>query len=631
MKQMKRNLIILIATCLLLPYSLVGQVTIGSSDAPMQGTLLDLKQYDDQTAHDGGRTADRGLVMPRVELKDPHKLVMGNMQINDGDDGGNQNLQHIGLWVYNITDDATFCPGIYVWDGSQWNKLGEPCVKLSVRLRIANPLFYNGQYGMSTYHKPGMLDWEPKPSTASWSNEAVDGYAKVTMDSPEAITPHAPWTSSPLLSINPDPMTKEELAANPFLVKKSKIKITVTDGKNSASTEETITQENKIAFVNGSLNPNIIMVTSSKTGQPATVQANATWQITNSPATNSAITNISKTRGGQDMEVTGTRPPVENITFDIRVGGSYPRYSFLTFSDTESNRRYKDVMLTVAQCTGSSDLSMLQYKELWEKIYGTKEDVDEPDSNGDIGKNVNQVQWHKDQDGNIFFSAMFGGKRWMTTNLTAKTYASESPIKPALTQSWASSIDNGTYAAYYGYPGGSSAGDATQYNNRPRIGRVYNWYAATGNQNKETSVDQKFKEQTPIQGICPNGWYLPSHLEWSQLADELEKNPTKYSTNTNATNSMITARDQCEFTTGDAGMSHNILDGGFTAMLAGMGAGTSAGNFREVGFYWTASFNKSGGYTTYAYMFLLHEYAGKMSRDSSSVKGPLFSVRCIKN
>lgn len=92
-----------------------GQVTIGSKTAPLEGALLDLKEEG---------TTQRGLGMPRVELTDLTKLYPMFLTAAESDAVAQS---HTGLVVYNVGDDPycpTINPGLYVWDGSIWQSLG---------------------------------------------------------------------------------------------------------------------------------------------------------------------------------------------------------------------------------------------------------------------------------------------------------------------------------------------------------------------------------------------------------------------------------------------------------------------------------------------------------------------------
>ena len=95
-----------------------SQVTIGSEYEPNLGSLLDLKEYDDQVARDGGRNAMKGLLIPRVNLSSVISLV----DIHDADQ--NENVAYTGLTVYNPTAINETClqipEGLYSWDGEEW-------------------------------------------------------------------------------------------------------------------------------------------------------------------------------------------------------------------------------------------------------------------------------------------------------------------------------------------------------------------------------------------------------------------------------------------------------------------------------------------------------------------------------
>ena len=126
--------------CLLVAgtFSLHAQVTIGSEQEPNKGALLDLKMEDITT---------KGLALPRVELKDPKALTMGDNVIADGPTQSGASTvwkDHTGLVVFNIGGNA-LCgipTGLYVWDGGEWTPLWQAQsgdVAALKELRDANP------------------------------------------------------------------------------------------------------------------------------------------------------------------------------------------------------------------------------------------------------------------------------------------------------------------------------------------------------------------------------------------------------------------------------------------------------------------------------------------------------------
>ena len=56
--------------------------------------------------------------------------------------------------------------------------------------------------------------------------------------------------------------------------------------------------------------------------------------------------------------------------------------------------------------------------------------------------------------------------------------------------------------------------------NVPRYGYLYNWPAVMhGASSSEANP-------SGVQGICPNGWHVPSDAEWTQLTDYMKTQPT---------------------------------------------------------------------------------------------------------
>lgn len=124
----------LVFIMLFLPLStLQAQVSIGSGEEPISGSILQLKEKDAVT--DASSNAHRGLALPRVTLSE--KKALYPMFLADPDDpasgpntaySGAANKEaldkaHTGLIVYNLTenDDKELCLGLNQWDGEQWN------------------------------------------------------------------------------------------------------------------------------------------------------------------------------------------------------------------------------------------------------------------------------------------------------------------------------------------------------------------------------------------------------------------------------------------------------------------------------------------------------------------------------
>lgn len=97
----------------------MGQITIGSKKKPNEGALLDLKMNDSI-----GVNSSKGLGLPRVELKDI-KTETDLAKTMGVTPGSLEHDEHMGLVVYNTgintnSEETRFCPGVHIWDGSQW-------------------------------------------------------------------------------------------------------------------------------------------------------------------------------------------------------------------------------------------------------------------------------------------------------------------------------------------------------------------------------------------------------------------------------------------------------------------------------------------------------------------------------
>ncbi|GHT50740.1 hypothetical protein FACS189440_18700 [Bacteroidia bacterium] len=145
---MKRNLFLLLLSLVLGTASMNAQITVGSLEEPAKGALVDIKS---QTNRTGGATTDKGgLLLPRVALQ-TLTLLRPFIAAETAAD----KLEHTGLEVYNITDNANFKPGIYYWNGVQWKPLNGP--------------------GTVIYLPPFTLDW-----TSGATNKTVNLYTVYT-------------------------------------------------------------------------------------------------------------------------------------------------------------------------------------------------------------------------------------------------------------------------------------------------------------------------------------------------------------------------------------------------------------------------------------------------------------------
>jgi len=101
-----------------------------------------------------------------------------------------------------------------------------------------------------------------------------------------------------------------------------------------------------------------------------------------------------------------------------------------------------------------------------------------------------------DIDGNVYDAVKIGNQVWMASNLRTTRYANGEPIPEG--------GEDSSLSSPYRYKQGD---------NFDIYGYLYNWPAVM--HGASSSNDNP----SGVQGICPNGWHMPSDSEWTQLTD----------------------------------------------------------------------------------------------------------------
>ncbi len=91
-----------------------------------------------------------------------------------------------------------------------------------------------------------------------------------------------------------------------------------------------------------------------------------------------------------------------------------------------------------------------------------------------------------DYDGHHYKTVKIGDQCWMAENLKSTHYVDGS----AISEEWAYDDDEGNAHTY---------------------GRVYTWDAVMDGESSSSS------NPSGVQGICPDGWHVPSDAEWKEL------------------------------------------------------------------------------------------------------------------
>ena len=217
-----------------------------------------------------------------------------------------------------------------------------------------------------------------------------------------------------------------------------------------------------------------------------------------------------------------------------------------------------------------------------------------------------------DIDGNIYQTVQIGSQIWMAENLKVTHYADGSAIPLIENNTIWENLEH-TDKAYCWYNNNTALGDV--------YGGLYTWAAAM---NGNISSDAK---PSGIQGVCPDGWHLPSDAEWKQMEIYLGMSPAE------ADNTGFRGSDEGGMLK-ESGTSHWVSpntgatnSSGFTALPGGYRY--EDGTYNEVGYlglFWTT--------TEYTSLYVWRHslaYDHQDIRRFYSTKKHGFSVRCIKD
>ena len=213
-----------------------------------------------------------------------------------------------------------------------------------------------------------------------------------------------------------------------------------------------------------------------------------------------------------------------------------------------------------------------------------------------------------DIDGNVYKTVKLGNQVWMRENLRTTRYA-DGTLIPLGTE--------GNYVvAYRYYPDGNSA-------NVSDYGYLYNWAAVmNGSASSEANP-------SGVQGICPDGWHVPSDAEWTELENYVSSqsqyvcgNYTAYIAKALASETgWNSSTDNCDV--GNNPSTNNAT--GFSARPAG-GCGSYYYYFGSTASFWSATQDTS----SYAYDRHLN-YSNVLVTRNNRYKGNGCSVRCVRN
>jgi uncharacterized protein (TIGR02145 family) len=201
------------------------------------------------------------------------------------------------------------------------------------------------------------------------------------------------------------------------------------------------------------------------------------------------------------------------------------------------------------------------------------------------------------RDGRVYNYVIIGNQFWMEENLAYLPKVSQPSVKSFTEPMY---YVNGFY--------NSSLNEAKATNNYKIYGVLYNWPAAMNGASSSSS------NPSGVQGLCPDGWHLPSGEEWIELIDYL--------------GGESVAGDKLKATKGWKYEGNGSNSSGFTALPAGSCdySTSSFGAMEYCGYWWsTTEFDAKNAWMNY-----INCYDTKAAYVNTS-KSIGKSVRCIRD
>ena len=213
-----------------------------------------------------------------------------------------------------------------------------------------------------------------------------------------------------------------------------------------------------------------------------------------------------------------------------------------------------------------------------------------------------------DRDGHKYATIKIGNQWWMAENLAYLPFVSE--------------VKDSSGIWVYGY-NGKSVDYAKTLESFLEYGCLYSWTYAMDIPEKYNS-ELWGSSDSLHQGICPDGWHLPSDTEWQQLEDYLDTDP-EFTPSDNRQNTGNVGKKIKATTTWTDADENN--ESGFGALATGFRYET--GFFLNKGKY-TYFWSSTEYYTKSAlYRYLWDNSQGTFRGYPLKING--LSVRCVKD
>lgn len=237
---------------------------------------------------------------------------------------------------------------------------------------------------------------------------------------------------------------------------------------------------------------------------------------------------------------------------------------------------------------------------------------------------VHEAAYLQDCEGHKYKTVKIGSQWWMAEDLRCGKYDSQSERKNVtLPDKYSGSMD--LYDPYYWDASIESNWKETTYTGnlkiypeeQAKLGYVYTWAAAVGLSSGAVAKAQTTNFSGRRQGICPNGWHVPTMTEWQTLI--------------NSTNGGGKAGDMLKKRHGwyNYGGGTNITL--FGALPSGQGNNAGVYQVGSTVLYWLTDVGTSSAYDSNAYSSTMNWGSDRADLTGEMFKRTACAVRCVKN
>jgi uncharacterized protein (TIGR02145 family) len=221
-------------------------------------------------------------------------------------------------------------------------------------------------------------------------------------------------------------------------------------------------------------------------------KGNSVRCIKNLPPTVATLYPDTRTNTSATLKAKSFSGNMAGINYTFYYGESPTNMSEITNASPTVNGNVATILLS-----GLSPETQYYYAAEITSEFGT--------ARGDTLSFITCGSFTDERDGNQYYTTRIGEQTWMAQNLR---FAGDIQLATA-------EEDTSSFVGYRYYPENAE--------NVPTYGYLYNWTAAM---NGAASGDET--NPSRIQGICPNGWHLPSRPEFLELEEALTGNTDAY-------------------------------------------------------------------------------------------------------